>query len=481
MRHTVQLVILAAAAMAGCSTLTEYPKRTAEAQAAFLSQDFGRAAELLQAQQEKNRLDALCYRLERATALQAAGRFADSNRVFEEAFGDARDFDSRALVSARDSAAAIGTLLVNEKAAPYRGEAFERVYIHTFSALNYLLLGDKTSARVEARRALNAQTQEKLHHEEEYAEARRQAAQFGAFADAALNTVKTEYPANPAVEQANVFLDAFSFYVATVIYEVQGEYANAADLARTDLLRLLPASRTAQEQYVRCLRKDGKPAPKEMKSPPDVRLPGKEQGEVIVFLLCGLSPKKEEVKIVLPIPTGGGGVAYAAMAFPKYEARENPVVCARASVGAQDLGRTEALSDVERKAFTSLSERLPVLAVKAFLRAAIRYGVQYGIQAAESEDEDEKVMRRITSGLVGLAGVLAEQADLRSWLTLPRSLQVARGVADGGKQEIRIELLGPANEVKTTVTQPVEVAAGRLTVVVVRTVGPNAVAFARTL
>jgi hypothetical protein len=77
--------------------------------------------------------------------------------------------------------------------------------------------------------------------------------------------------------------------------------------------------------------------------------------------------------------------------------------------------------------------------------------------------------------------VLAEQADLRSWLTLPRSLQVARGVADGGKQEIRIELLGPANEVKTTVTQPVEVAAGRLTVVVVRTVGPNAVAFARTL
>ena len=462
-------------AAAGCSVVTDYPSRTRGAQAAFNNFDFDRAAGIYKDKQTS--LDHLCYRLERGTAMHTAGSYDESNRLFEQAFQDVRDFDNRASVSVRDSTAFLGTLVINEKTVPYRGESFERVYIHTFSAMNYLLKGDTSGARVEIRRAYNRQTKERLAHQEEYDEAVKQSRSHGVSSSQALSLAQREYRTSGALKSVNIFQDAFSFYLSSLVYEVLGEYGEAVVDAKK-ILVLRPESRLARQQIARCAKKAPGLVSGGAKAYGDVAIPGPGQGEVVVLYACGLAPVKREMKISLPVPSGRG-LTYNKVAFPVYRRRGSPVVAAEASVGGSSVGRTEVLSDVERKAMATLSQRLPTLVMKSILRAAVRYGIQKGI--LDAGHRKDRGLRQVIAFGVGVVGAVVEQADLRSWLTLPQTFQATRGVVPAGSHSLSVELMGGHGSALGVVHTPIEVREGRITVVVVRSVGARAVVHAKAL
>ena len=469
MRRLRVLSCMLVVGLAGCSVLTDYPSRTRCAQRAFGVMDFDRAA--AEFEDKETGLDRLCYLAERGTVLHTAGRFDESNALFEDAFGVVQEFDSRATVSVRDSAAFVGTLLINEKTEPYRGESFERVYIHTFSAMNYLLKGDRSGARVEIRRAYNRQTKERLAHQAEYDEARRQSESRQVYRGDALAQARQAYGGHESLAKVNIFQDAFSFHLSSLVYELQGEYNDALVDAKKVLV-LKPASLLAKQQAVRCAKRvPGLGAGGLIQQYGDVPAPASGEGEVVVLFACGLAPEKREIKIALPIPSGRGWT-YNKIAFPIYRERPNPVTAARITVGGRSLGRTEVLSDVERKAKATLYQRLPVLVMKSVLRAVTRYAAQKTI--LDSGHRDQQLARHLIAFGVGLATAAVEQADLRSWLTLPQSFQAARGAAPAGSQAVTVELVGRHGAVIGASHHPIEVQAGRTTVVVVRSVGPCA-------
>jgi len=87
------------------------------------------------------------YRLERGLILHYQGRYAQSNGEFERA---ERLIDELYTRSASREAAAF---LTNDAIRPYRGEEFERVFVHYYRAMNYQYLGLPQDALVECRKA----------------------------------------------------------------------------------------------------------------------------------------------------------------------------------------------------------------------------------------------------------------------------------------------------------------------------------------
>ncbi len=95
-----------------------------------------------------SRRDRLLLLLDKALVAQAAQEYAQSIVAFEEAYQLIEQLD---YISTRDQSAALAT---SDWAIRYSGEFSERLWIHTFQMINYLMLDQPTGAAVEARRAV---------------------------------------------------------------------------------------------------------------------------------------------------------------------------------------------------------------------------------------------------------------------------------------------------------------------------------------
>ena len=92
--------------------------------------------------------DNLLLLLDKALIAQAAQNYSQSIATFEEAY---QLIDQLDYLSTRDQTAA---LVSSDWAIRYSGEISERLWIHTFQMINYLMLDQPQEAAVEARRAV---------------------------------------------------------------------------------------------------------------------------------------------------------------------------------------------------------------------------------------------------------------------------------------------------------------------------------------
>src|SRR5262249_34966363 len=124
--------------------------------------------------EKDNKLDGLCFQLDAGVVAQVGGRFERSNKNFEQAEQTIEGFEDRGLngsVIAED----IGSIAVNEKTIPYKGEDFEKILVPVIRSRNYLLAGNLEEAMVEARRIWIQQDVTKQLHEKELAESNEEA------------------------------------------------------------------------------------------------------------------------------------------------------------------------------------------------------------------------------------------------------------------------------------------------------------------
>ena len=110
--------------------------------------------------------------------------------------------------------------------------------------------------------------------------------------------------------------------------------------------------------------------------------------------------------------------------------------------------RTEVVHSVTALADKTLSEHLPGITAKAVARAAVKYtlaeGATRGAQHAAGKDAGPWV--GLVVGLLshGLA-VASEEADKRSWQTLPDEIHLARLWVAPGQYQANIRESGPYN------------------------------------
>ena len=467
-------------ASAGCRTT--YVEDTASARRAFADGRFEEAYRALAEAKPAGR-DRVVYHLERAVVAHTTGDWARSSGDLEEA-RKLVGIDEEAGV-VRKAGGTAATILLDETAGPYPAEDYEKVLIPALKCVNHLLAHDPGDVHSIDRAASAARASAELQkwlgeeHVRELAEADREAKQGGLRRDALLADLRPRYEAQFASlrGRAGLFQNAFAHYLSSLVLEMTGktdtaliaaEKAYALDpgfsYLRADLLRLSAAVHdTARVEKYRAL------------FGAEPRAPGKDEGEAVVVYECGLAPLKEELAVRFPVPAGRGRLVWVKMVFPAYAARFNPAAFAALRAGEREA-RTEPLMDVEALAILSLRDRMPVLATKMLLRAGAKAAAQIGLQ------EGGRRAAGNDGGLLGLlVGILyaelSERADLRSWLTLPRSFQMARMVLPAGPQALSLRVCDAGGGTMTEIPLGTwEIRPGAKRFILLRTVGEKSFA-----
>jgi hypothetical protein len=352
----------------------------------------------------------LLYHLNKAMLLHMLGDYRASNAEFEQAKKVIARYQA---VSVSEQTAAF---FINDGTRTYIGSPLEQLMLHIFSALNYLMLDQVDDARVEALQI-----------------------------DVRLRELNEEDP------NSILSIDPFARYLSAMIYEQLGEIDNAMidyrkaynayqehqkaygivipEMLKYDLVRTSKQLGLNNEyrQYLKEFGLDAKQI--------DLR-PFRNKGELVVLFLKDLAPIKRTRRVAQVDPSTGYLVHFS---VPVYQRRDSNIAYARIAV-QQKMFDTETVEDISSIAVKTLDEDMPAIMARALARAVVKY------QMSRKAGED--------NGLAGLmmniVGVITEQADTRSWLTLPGEIQLARVPLPPGDYNVNVELVGSGGHVIST-------------------------------
>ncbi len=467
-RAGVLLAVSAVLAGAGCSSYTHKALRVREPLSAG---DFEAAAAFLV--EEKPGGDGLPYLMELGLVLRQKGEWRESNLAFDAA---EQLIDELWTKSISKEVLALAT---SDETIPYDGEPWERVLVNYYAALNYVDLGLYDDALVECRR---------INHKLQ---------------------VYTDSNDDPPTYRS----DAFAQYVTALLYEAGGDLDDAA-----------VSLRLADEAYADWEEAYGVAAPESLKRDrlrlaatlgnveeleqlrerwPDVEAPATgevlSKGEIVLFWEEGFAPAKIQVESTVPVMKRESDDSQAVLAgnlrhrwnHPvHYEKRElayllrlalpaypppgigdrpgsAEVTVVQVPAGADSATaappdsappslfmRTELVEDLNAISRRGLEDRMGGILFKTILRALGKYALT---KAAEDGKGD------VAGKIVNFLTAATEKADTRSWITLPRSIQVGRLLVEPGTYTLELEARGPGGGVRETVTfDGVEVGAGEV-------------------
>lgn len=419
------LISFLLSACSASSVFVAYPGQAQQFKQAAAGNNTSAVLEKLD--RKRNSADKILYLMERGRTLQMQGDFSASLEDYRQAIEAQAEFDDKAKLSASDTAAKGAALLTNDNAIPYQAAPFEQILLHHYQALNYLFLNDIQGAAVEARRANMLQKELLEKHDKAIAKAEKQAR------DKDLNVAQSDYAQHQiAVEQsvgavASAFQIAYSFYITGIIYEATG-YPNDAYIDYKKALAMFPKNRYLQADLVRLaarlgMREDLASYQQRYNIKPSQR--EKTDANIIVFIDENFVVSKKSVNI--SIPTFNGWVS---IAMPVYADRPAPRQGASLNVNNEQY-RSDNIAAISALAVKNLKDNYTQIAVRQTLRAITKYNTQK--QAAEQGGL-----------LLGFAtqvfNLISEQADQRSWLTLPSTADIIRADIPSNTKQLTVRI-----------------------------------------
>ncbi|MFN0062386.1 MAG: COG3014 family protein [Myxococcaceae bacterium] len=402
-RHPLLASCACALFLWGCAG--DYVARTRSIRQAYEAEKYDAALAELGRQEKEPGKDRLLYLMDRGMVLHAAQRYEESIKVLAEADRLAKELD---VVSVSEEA---HVLLSNERERHYRGEDFEKLMISVLQALNYARLDKDEDALVEVRRVNERLTKMVRDEKKPYEQ-----------------LAIARYLGGVLYEDQGNADSAFIDYWAA--YKLQPKLGALAD----PLVRL--ARETAREDAYRELRK----------SFPDVSDASlaPNEGQLLVLVEAGRSPEKgRTTREAQP-----GNI----IDIPVYVDRGAPPIVA-VTVG-QLTRRTVAVTNLRDVARIHLNERVGRMIGQQIAQAAVKAGVAAGVGAATKSAG--------LGALAFLALTMLNAPDLRSWLSLPATFELARFRLPAGPHTVRVDAAGRVTE------HPVEVRPGRVSLLLLR-------------
>lgn len=411
-RRALCLLLGALFLVQGCAALQDYTRFSAPARASLSRGAYDEALAAFPPSAARGGNEVL-IRMERGLVLQGLGRYAESAAEFEAAAKRIEAYEQRAVVSISQGASQAASLVVNEQMLPYEGEDYEKVLVHTFNAMNYLMQGNTEGARVEIRNAYRRQQELYERHARELEQAAADSrAKTGLDAFRQADPQGYEALQQRADTLSGIYQSAFAYYISALVYELNNE----TDEAYIDLkkgIEAAPHCRAMQADLIRLSR--------ELHYPEDLARwerdfgkldpPVRDGTDVFLIFELGQGPYREAVRF--PIPTRSG---FVAAAFPTY--RFFPAQTTAAVLAANGRAeRSSIVSDLDAIAARTLLDEFPVLVLKQIARAALK-----GSATHEMAQRHGAIWAFIGS----LLALITEQPDLRTWSTLPKQVQVAR-------------------------------------------------------
>ena len=171
---------------------------------------------------------------------------------------------------------------------------------------------------------------------------------------------------------------------------------------------------------------------------------GPDEGQIAVVIEAGQAPRKQE------ITTRAG---QSLIAVPVYNPRQAAVPTATVRFSSGEMAAIPVTS-LDAVAKQHLDDRIGKLIAKSLASVGVKAGLAAAVGVATKNEE----LGLATFALLALT----QQADTRSWLSLPAEFQIARARVKSGAQRVTVTAGGRTTE------HDVDVAAGRLKVLVVR-------------
>ncbi len=345
---------------------------------------YGEAAQVFLREATKSRSNELLYLLDASIAFFAERRYQDAidTLLKAEKMAEIKDYTSLSEEGA--------SLLTNDSVKSYKGEDFEKVLINVYLALSFGALGKLESAQVEARK-INLILYRMIHDG------------------------KRNYEESP-----------FARYLSALIWEAAGEW-NSAYVDYQYVQKLNPDYPGIGADLIYTAHQlkfqEDEARWRTRYSAVNPRPRRRERAEIIIFFERGQGPIK--------VPRDG-----AHSTLPRFVARSTSEVGARVKINNRDWGPMRSALNIEEASIRYLEDRISKLIARKFLGAAVKGAVAAGV-GAKSDSAD-------MGFLLFQVLMAADQADLRSWRSLPAEIQMLRIPVDAGRHFVVVDVLGPS-------------------------------------
>jgi hypothetical protein len=348
--------------MIGCSSLPLQKARTE-----FYSGDLARANNILEGCKGISEKDLLLCYMENGLILHYMGAYEESTEILLKA---SQLIKRQEQLSITEQSASV---LINDRVNTYKGEYSERLWVHTYLMINFLLQYKYESALVEAKQALE---------------------------------VYDKYPESLACDYFTRALIALCF-----------ENMNLPDDARIEYQKL--AAEMGGGEIT-----------------PEPIVPGK--GELVLFIGQGRVPTKVSSDVVFP-PS-------IRISIPRYTYSSSAITVTVRSDG-DSLDPIKISTDLGEVARKSLNDRSAQYLTRQGLRAGLKETIAQ--EVGESTEVGELFARAIL--------FLLEEADTRSWETLPGGLTLARILLDSGVHKLEVS----SEDLRTVYLDGIDIPQGR--------------------
>jgi len=460
---TPLLVLVVLLSAIGCAS-SDYSKKLKKSEEMFYYGKYKEAARTLLPAVNANSKDQLLYMMECGLMLHAAGDYENSNKVLLEA-ADIADKISTSISKQTAS------LLLNERSTNYKGEDFERVLVHMYLGINFIMLEEPEEARVEFKRVNELLRDINVSTARDYKQ-----------------NIMAKYLTAIAFEliadKENDFNDReFAYIEYKQIYQLEPRLA----LVYRDLQRMAKKL-DDNEDYSKWISTFGKKD----------RIP-KNAGEIVVIFQAGRSaikvsrgsllsdPKmKSNIRVTLNGMSLKQGVTVAGVLvalnnaenpIPRFKKRSNKIRYLVINVNGRNVDRTYMLENIEDTAVQNLKDDYNRLYAKVAAGIAVKAATAIAAGYAAKKLAEQSKQLGGFAGIIGTAvgvgtgaGLVSQiKPDLRCWHTLPANLQLGRVFLPEGEYNVTIKLVDYNGKVDRTDKKKITVKKGEKTFMNYRT------------
>ncbi|MEI7050864.1 hypothetical protein WCL09_10765 [Pseudomonas koreensis] len=416
MRHCLPLYLLLSLIMqlSGCAAYRNYDQEMQQTIDQMAQGNLNEALYLMELHNPWEDKDLL-YFMERGAILSAGTNLPKSQEAWRSAdrmiFQREEAVPSAGMKLLTRFGNEMGTMLVNDKLQRYEGYDYEKVMLTTEMALNQLAENDFDGARADIKKTHERETLIARQRERQYEEAQEQATQQGI----TLHYKDLEgYPvtildAPQVIALKNGYQSAFSHYLAGFTYEALGERTLAAPGYR-QAIELRPGLRFL-ENALRNLDKPG---------------PTGDESEILIVVQAGFAPARSSVQVPIPVRLNENLTIVAPISFPVMVPDTLTPAVTQVLVDGKKHPLT-MINSVSDMAIRTLRDDMPAIISRAMFRANMA-----AISQAQKNERDPS-----KASLVVTDPDPFEEADTRTWRTLPDKTLVARLRLKKGLHRVR--------------------------------------------
>ncbi|MCQ8876953.1 adenine DNA methylase [Pseudoalteromonas shioyasakiensis] len=409
------------AGVSGCSTVgfgdlfTDYATQINPVRQAIRVNDISQAQQLLP-NNNPSHSNYLLNQLEHARVNDLNNLNAGAQTNYEAIYQQMENIRQAAKVQVSSGLEQSNALLTNDSVIAYEPAPYEMSMLHSYKALNYVFDNDIEGALVEVRRANKVQVDALTQNQGEI--------------DATVKEAQQHYPSMDEIIKnvKNGYQNAFTFYLSALLYQSNKQYDDAY-IDYKKALEINPDNLYLQQDVMRLAKQQGfEQDLAQFTQRFGQPTPVNNNGEVIVLIEQGLVPQKDEFVLRLPIYTSRGDARFYSLAMPIYKDSAfvpaiNQVKIANQQVPLNPLVRIEAL------AAKTLEEQTPARVTRQVLRLVAKEKVRAELARSGGD---------VGNILANIYNLASEQADTRSWLTLPNQISVARTDITAGTHTLTV-------------------------------------------